>query len=243
MQIFSKTDIGKVRSSNQDAFKFNLISDTLLWALVCDGMGGANGGNVASQICTKVIKEVLNEKFVKDLSDDELKNLCLECVERANIAIFAMAFDNPGLRGMGTTAVLVLIDGDRLIIVHVGDSRAYLLRNGELVQLTRDHSFVQGLVDMGEITIEEARTHPRKNIITRSVGVRSTLKADYTKGNFEENDVILICTDGLTNYANDDVLKGIIVDNSKEMVTEKLIEFAKISGGADNITATVIFND
>lgn len=240
MQIFSKTDKGKVRSSNQDDFKFNKISDTLLWALVCDGMGGVNGGNVASQMCTKAVEEILNEKFIHGLSGEEIEKLCFECMEKANIAIFSVSFETEELRGMGTTADLVLIDGDKLFICHVGDSRVYLLRNSEINQLTHDHSFVQELVDMGELTEEQARNHPRKNIITRCVGVRSTLKADYIKMDLDENDMILICSDGLTNYAEDDDLKNILIENQNETVTEKLIDFANEKGGSDNITAIVI---
>ncbi len=239
MRIFLKTHQGLVRSSNQDAGDYAIISDDCAWSVVCDGMGGANGGNIASTLAVETVVEMLNEKFKPGLMPEQLYGLSLQCVESANTAVYAKAMYEDGLKGMGTTMVLILIDDGQLHISHVGDSRAYLCRAGKVTQLTQDHSFVQDLVNRGEISQDQARVHPHRNIITRSVGVYSMVSTDYNVHALEKGDIIISCSDGLTNYLEDTVFEDIIANNNIENLCEVLTNFALENGGSDNITVSV----
>ncbi len=240
MRTYYNTNIGRIRSSNQDAVKVNQIDDNNLWSIVCDGMGGANGGNIASALATETIERILNDRFRTDLNEDERYDLSEFCINEANSAVFSRAVDDLSLRGMGTTAVLTLVNGENMSITHVGDSRSYLYSDGCITQMTEDHSYVQELINMGEITVEEARNHPRRNIITRSVGVHSTVESDYNRATLKSGDIYISCSDGLTNYMTEEILLQMIKNTPHENLCDELINFALDSGGADNITVNVI---
>ena len=244
MRVDFATDAGPVRKSNQDACRCGSFSDSSAWAVVCDGMGGANGGNVASAIAVDQIEEQLKEKFAGNMSQGNIKSMMINAICRANTAIYEAAREQPELRGMGTTAVVMLADQGRLHVAHVGDSRAYLKNGNGLTQITMDHSYVQDLVNFGQITKEQARTHPRRNIITRVLGVHDTVSADYSVWDFHAGDWALACTDGLTGYMEDGLLEQYMNEysHSGEALVEKLIQYAVDSGGADNITVAVVNN-
>ncbi|MBQ8000148.1 MAG: Stp1/IreP family PP2C-type Ser/Thr phosphatase [Ruminococcus sp.] len=241
MEVFSKSDIGLVRTSNQDDCRFGVFSPCCAWAVVCDGMGGANGGNIASAVAVDVISEQIQQLYDEKLSKEQLATLLTDIVQRANAQVFDMAMSDPELEGMGTTCEFVFVKDRTVHVVHVGDSRTYAIRGGKIKQLTEDHSIVQEMVRRGEITPEEAMNHPNKNIITRALGIRPEVNIDYIEANFTYGDVLLICTDGLTNCVSTGDIVKIVHENRGEDMTNKLVDKAKEGGGTDNITVTVIY--
>ena len=240
MNVYSKTDIGLMRSSNQDYCKTGELSDGSVWAVVCDGMGGANGGSTASRIAAETIAEQLKELYNIEKYRNDMEKLIKTAVAIANRRVYDMALNVYSLSGMGTTVVVAVVKEGRVHIVHAGDSRAYLYENGSLQQITKDHSMVQELVDIGQITQEEARNHPNKNIITRALGTRENLKTDYNDVKFDKDSVLLICTDGLSNYLTDEDIAVFINESRGEELVGRLVERAKMMGGSDNITVAVI---
>lgn len=244
MRVDFVTDTGRVRSINQDACRCGLFSPGSAWAVVCDGMGGANGGNVASAIAVEQIEEQLKQRFSEKMSPGNAKSMIINAIHRANTAIYDKAKEDPELRGMGTTAVVLLASQERLHVAHVGDSRAYLKNSEGLTQLTMDHSYVQDLVNFGQITKEQARTHPRRNIITRVLGVHDAVSVDYSVWDFHTGDQALACTDGLTGYIEDSLLEEYIerYGQEGETLAGQLLQYAIDSGGSDNITIAVLNN-
>lgn len=241
MEIFSKSDIGLVRTQNQDDCRFGVISQSCAWAVVCDGMGGANGGNIASATAVEYISTEIQKMFSEDLSKAELSTLMTEIVSQANREIFKMAQNDVELTGMGTTCEFVLVKDTTCHVVHVGDSRTYAIRGGKIKQLTEDHSVVQEMVRRGEITAEQAQTHPNKNFITRALGIKSDVHLDYIEANFIYGDVLLVCTDGFSNCVSSGDMVKLCHENRGEGLTDKLVEKAKEGGGSDNITVAVIY--
>lgn len=241
MEVFSKSDIGLVRTQNQDDCRFGVISPSCVWAVVCDGMGGANGGNIASATAVEYISQEIEKMYSDDLSKEELSTLMTEIVYQANQKIFEMAQTDVELTGMGTTCEFVLVKDTRVHVVHVGDSRTYAIRGGKIKQLTEDHSLVQEMVRRGEISYEEAQTHPNKNFITRALGIKPEVHLDYIEANFIYGDVLLICSDGLSNCVSTGDMVKICHENRGEGMIQKLVDKAKDGGGNDNITVTVIY--
>ena len=240
MNVYSKTDIGLMRSSNQDYCKTGELSDGSVWAVVCDGMGGANGGSTASRIAAETIAEQLKELYNIEKYRDDMEKLIKTAIAIANQRVYDMSLKVYSLSGMGTTVVAAVVKEEVVHIVHAGDSRAYLYENGSLTQITKDHSMVQELVDIGQITPEEARNHPNKNIITRALGTRENLKTDYNGVKFDKDSVLLICTDGLSNYLTDENIAEFIKKSRGDELVGRLVEQAKMMGGSDNITVAVI---
>lgn len=244
MKVDFDTDVGAVRSSNQDSCECGLLPENGAWTAVCDGMGGANGGNVASSIAVGKIKEVIASGYDPKMSDEELKDLMLGAVTQANTEVYDMSVEQEELRGMGTTVVLLIARDGALHAAHVGDSRGYLKNKDGLIQITMDHSYVQDLVNRGQLTPEQARSHPRRNIITRVLGVYDEVLCDYAKFDFKEGDIALACSDGLTNYADNTLLLDYIERYGKDgdALAKELIRYAVESGGSDNVTVAVIKN-
>lgn len=238
MKIHSKTDIGNMRSSNQDAFFAGELSKDVAFAVVCDGMGGATAGNIASSTAVKVISEYIMRSYRIGMDCFEAEKMLKNAIQSANIEVYDMTLKDTTLSGMGTTAVVVIILGKNAVIAHVGDSRAYLA-DRKLIQLTRDHSVVQTLIESGEITPEDAKIHPRKNVITRALGIEEEVVVDSTVVDLGQNYTILLCTDGLTNFVEQaDILKTI--KKKDDLVAEKLVELANLGGGGDNITVVTL---
>lgn len=240
MKVYSGSDIGLKRNSNQDYCKTGTFPDGTVFAVVCDGMGGANGGCTASRVAVETIVGSINNGYDSSLKPEEIKSLIEFAVQKANTAVYDMATNDESLYGMGTTVVCAIIKDKHLHIVHAGDSRAYLYRNDDIRQLTTDHSMVQEMVSAGQLTPEQARKHPQRNYITRALGIEPELRTDYTTTVFDENSLLIICTDGLSNYVSKESLLYFIRNNSGEELTEKLIESAKELGGSDNITVALI---
>lgn len=239
MKIAAKSDIGKVRESNQDAYATGEMPNGVAWAVVCDGMGGAAGGNVASETAVKIISEQITSAYRASMRSKSIKNLLVSAINAANISVFDLAQANAKLAGMGTTVVCALVTDGVAYIAHAGDSRAYLLHT-ELLQLTRDHSVVQEMVDTGRITPEDAKSHPSKNIITRALGVLPEIRVDFCEQVMEDADVLLLCTDGLTNFVENTEILRLAKNNSDGNLPELLVEKALQNGGGDNVTAVTI---
>lgn len=241
MRISAKTDIGKVRSSNQDSYSAGELSGGVAWAVVCDGMGGAAGGSVASTTSVRIISHMINECYRDGMKPSSVYNMLESGIAGANASLFEMAQKDDSLTGMGTTCVAAIVVQSKAYVAHVGDSRAYLIsNNGEICQLTRDHSMVQDLVENGSITADEAKTFPGKNIITRAIGVDSRVDVDFIEYDFDEGDTLLICTDGLTNFVSDEQIVDSIKNISCFEYAEKLVGLANENGGGDNITVVSI---
>ncbi len=241
MKIFAKTDKGMVRSINQDCFDFEVVGTNFSWALVCDGMGGTNSGEIASNLARLCVKNEINKNYKNGLTECEIKNLMLESISKSNKDILEKSLENKEYEGMGTTIDLAVVVGDKLHVAHVGDSRVYLISKDKIEQITTDHSMVQEMLDSGEITSEQAKVHPKKNIITKALGVHEQLDADYVSKKFEKGDVVFMCTDGLSNYIDmENILKYINKYKEQELV-EKFILNVNELGGNDNTTALVMY--
>lgn len=240
MKIVAKTDQGKIRKDNQDSFAAGELPGGVVWAVVCDGMGGAAGGSVASQTAVKMISEKIASGYQYGMSDKSIKNLLTSVVESANSSIYEMSCSVESLNGMGTTVVVSVIRDKELYLAHAGDSRAYRVTKDSITQLTRDHSVVQDMVEHGELTEEQAKAHPRKNIITRALGVSAEIETDYYQDTLDEGDVIIICTDGLTNYVETDDIYNATRDNHYYEFADRLINLANENGGGDNITVVAL---
>lgn len=238
------SDRGLLRDNNQDYFFVSENKEMPLFILA-DGMGGYKGGEIASMSSVKIVKEIFEKNYISIKEDQHVINLIDKSFYEANRYIYNKAKNSEELSGMGTTLILLYIFNNKLFIGHVGDSRVYIVKK-ELIQITEDHSLVNELVKNGEITVEEARTHPKKNLITRAVGVNLDVKADiYIKENMTCGK-ILLCSDGLSNMITDEEIYKLINSSKKEGkeglcdICNNLVEKAKENGGKDNITAILI---
>ena len=239
MHVIGQTHIGLVRENNQDALEYGTLGTTAQYAVVCDGMGGANGGNIASKIAVEVIGSRIRDGFNEHMSGSSVERLLESAMSTANVGVYDRAQQQSELVGMGTTVVATITCGKTAYISHVGDSRLYLWRNKELTAVTRDHSVVQGLIESGQITEEEARSHPRKNYITRALGVVAEERGEYDELELECGDRLLLCTDGLTNEVPPSTMAEIL-SRPAEVALEALVRAALDHGGSDNITAVLM---
>lgn len=241
MQVFTKTDVGLVRKDNQDSSAYSVISSDCAWAVVCDGMGGAKGGKTASSAAVQYICEFIAHEYKEDMDEEALSDILVSAVDGANLAVYKAAIENEELAGMGTTCDLVFVRKGIAHVVHVGDGRTYSIRDGKILQITEDHSLVQEMVRRGELTQEQAMKHPNKNLITRALGVSHEVHIDYIEAEFNEGDVLLICSDGLSNFVSKADMVRTAQENKGELMIDTLVEIAKRHGGLDNITVTVIY--
>ena len=236
MKIYSRTDIGKKRSINQDAYYVGEFDDGSAFAIVCDGMGGHMAGDIASERAISVISDYIKKSYSPKMNSSAVENLLRAAVDSANTEIYDLAHSSSDFEGMGTTATLAIIYKNKLITAHVGDSRIYAVDSEGIKQVSTDHSFVQELLSRGEITREFAEHHPARNYITRAVGTEDTLKVDVSVNDYKGN-VVLICSDGLTNMLSDSQIKDIVNENDDlQTAAEELVAFANKKGGLDNIT-------
>lgn len=225
-----KSDIGRVREGNEDSV---LIHHPLF--AVADGMGGHVAGDVASQTAIETITEGVAEG--RGLEPDDLEEL----IKAANLAIWDKAQSDSTLHGMGTTCTLILVDDSRVHIGHVGDSRAYLFRSGELTQLTEDHTLVGRMVKEGRLQPEEAERHPQRNIITRTLGVDPNVQVDNEVVTIGEGDRILICSDGLTSMLDSGTITSVLTTESDpQAAVDRLVDEANAAGGEDNVTVVIV---
>lgn len=238
MKAFSITDIGKIRSVNQDyVFRSeNAIGHLPNLFLVADGMGGHKAGDLASRYCVELmIEQVKKSSFRTPVSILE------EAIQTANEGVLKKALTSADYEGMGTTLVAATLAGDELYIANIGDSRAYLVGK-EMKQITEDHSLVEAMVKTGGLERKDAKSHPNKNIITRALGTNRMVQADFFELSLRHDDIILMCSDGLTNMIEDDELYDIIQNGKQnlEITAKKLIETANQYGGRDNISVVLI---
>ncbi len=238
MDFYAQSDIGMKRSCNQDAFCLSALSDDIVLAVVCDGMGGANAGNIASSMAVETIKKYILKSFSPALPESAIENLLRAAVSTANDEVYSRATQDIELRGMGTTVVATIVKENTAHIVHIGDSRAYLINN-EIMQLTRDHSVVQKLLDEGTITVDEAKTHPKKNVITRALGTLPVVEGEYDQIDITDS-VLLLCTDGLSGVLSTDEIRQIVGENMLKDVPKLLIDAANAKPSTDNVTVAVI---
>jgi len=224
MLIYAKTHMGLVRPTNEDSL---LIAHNLYG--VADGMGGHKGGETASRVAVQVVRTLLSSKIPES-------NTLRVGLEAANRRVFDMQRRDPALSGMGTTLTLIWEGESSLLIAHVGDSRAYLYRNGELTQKTQDHSVVGELVRSNAITPEMAKTHPYRSVITRALGTDPLVEPDVMQLAKEPGDRWLLCSDGLTNMVDDDAIAEILSTMEDEPAAQRLLDLALENGGADNIS-------
>ncbi len=241
MDIYGASDVGRVRSLNEDSFCIYGLDEQKKpgFCVLSDGMGGHNAGEVASQKTVQFIVEALRDKLElgRDAIPMEMKN----AVKDANVKIFQMASSNQSQYGMGATLVLAVVLDTVVYLANVGDSRAYAYRNGELMQITKDHSVVEEMMANGSITLEEAKVHPQRNIITRAIGTDPCVEPDLFEYDYLPGDILLLCSDGLSGMVDDSKIIDILEENenAREAVSA-LIKTANENGGQDNITAICI---
>lgn len=243
IEIIGKTDVGRQRDHNED----NFASEKQLGLIVlADGMGGHNAGEVASEMAVEKIVSSIKENFAspeipEEISDEEIVCFMLEAINTANHAIFETAATQPQCAGMGTTIVVALFRNNCITIAHVGDSRLYRWRKGELEQLTVDHSLYQEMIQGGYMSEEEADKSLNKNMITRALGISIDVEIDIQQQNVEAGDLLLLCSDGLTDLVNDTEIQQVITAEGGDLnlATEKLVNMANEHGGTDNITVVM----
>lgn len=240
MRAFGKSDIGKVREMNQDSFYISSPEDKVQIFIVADGMGGYKGGEVASKLAVETSKNyIINNIDSVENDREKILNLLKSAIEYANLVVYEKAKEVPELENMGTTIDVCLIIQNKVYIGHVGDSRVYRKRKEFFRRLTTDHSYVQKLVSDGTITKEEAYNHPKKNMLIKALGCSSYVEPDVSVKGFLKDDVLLMCSDGLTNMLRDEEIVKIINENPNE-ACNRLVEEANRKGGLDNITAVII---
>ena len=240
MKTVGNSDIGRVRKNNEDAFRFGRIDNNVSWAVVCDGMGGAAGGQIASTTAADMVGKKIEKCYHKSMSESSIENMLLSAITTANVTVYDHAIADEFLNGMGTTIVCAVVKNGVACIAHVGDSRCYLIHDGEISQQTKDHSLVQEMLDRGEITKEEFEHHPIRNIITRALGVAEKVEIDFNTIEFGEGDVLLLCSDGLSGYVDEAKMLSLFKKTPFERYPSKLIEEANLAGGKDNITAVAM---
>lgn len=238
IHFFAKSDIGKVRTANEDYFLNEKIGDNEFLFIVADGMGGHQAGDVASRLASETFFETyksLRKKNTPILNCMEL------AVRKANTVVFKKAAGDVAKRGMGTTFSAVIIAGMKAYIAHVGDSRVYLIRKNRIKKITTDHSFVEKLVEEGRISADEARDHPQKNVLYMSLGARETFSPEIMNNIIlEDGDALVMCSDGLSNMLADETIMNVAVDDYPEAAADNLVKLANAHGGSDNITVQVI---
>lgn len=240
MRAFAKTDVGKARDMNQDYYYISSPEDLLKIYILADGMGGYNGGEIASKLATTTALSYIQSNFEDTPKErEDILKLVKSAMEYANMVVYEKSKEQKDLEGMGTTLEVCLIYNNKLYLGHIGDSRIYRLRGEFFRKLTHDHSYVQKLVKDGTITQEEANHHPKKNMLMKALGCTAFVEPDVTVKGFIKDDIILICSDGLTNMVEEQEIYNILKKEGT-LAAEKLVEKANENGGYDNITAIVI---
>ena len=237
MQVWGVTDRGAVRQQNQDAYAARVLEDGRAIALVCDGMGGARAGNVASTMAVKLFMEASLMPGQKDSVEEQMGH----AASVANQAVFQRSATDPECAGMGTTMVAVLAGAEEAVILNEGDSRCYHINDEGIVLVTRDHSLVEDLVERGELTREQARTHPHRNLITRALGAEPVLMADCFRQPLSPGDCLLLCSDGLSNVVNEqEMLYEVVHGGAPEQCCQRLLSIALSRGAPDNVTVVLM---
>lgn len=241
MQYWGLTDPGCVREQNQDAYIVEELDRQSLLCVVCDGMGGAKSGNVASTLALDVFVQEVKRTWTAGMKPDKVDNMLRAAVKLANFTVFDQSMQFPEFSGMGTTLVALLIHGNQATVINVGDSRAYCVDPEGISRLTKDHSVVQLMVERGELTPERARTYPGKNLITRAIGTESMVDCDVFHLSLKRGDCLLLCSDGLSNMMDDqEILFEVAHGINKQYCCQRLLDIAKNRGAPDNVTSVLV---
>lgn len=242
MKAFAKTDIGKMRNMNQDCIYVSTDEDNLKLYILADGMGGYNGGEVASRLAVESAKNYIKSYFSSiQLEKESIMQFLKEAIEFANKEVYQRSREEKELEEMGTTLEICLIYANKVYIAHVGDSRVYRIRKDFIRKLTTDHSYVEKLVKDGTITREQAYTHPKKNMLTQAVGCELEINPEIIVKGFLKDDILLMCSDGLTNMVSEKEIFEIIRKDVKN-ANEILVSRANENGGIDNISVIIVEN-
>ena len=243
IKAYARTDVGKARDLNEDSYYITTDQfQKLQLFILADGMGGCNAGDLASSLALMSAKSYIENNFENTPKDKgNICKLIKSSMEYANMVVHEKSLENKNLDGMGTTLEVCLIYNNRVYIGHVGDSRVYRIRNDFIRKLTQDHSYVQKLVQEGTITKEEAEHHAKKNVLMKALGCNAYVEPDVMVKGFQKGDILIICSDGLTNMVNIDDIYNIVKDDF-ELATKELIDLANQNGGMDNITIITIKN-
>ena len=240
MHYWAITDPGCVRSQNQDTYHVEELSRDAVLCIVCDGMGGAKSGNVASSLAAEVFVDEIRRTWVNDMTQAQIDQMLQAAVKLANFTVFDQGQQFEEFSGMGTTLVAALIKGKEATIVNVGDSRAYHINEGGIQKVTIDHSLVEMMVLRGELTPEEAKHYPGKNYITRAVGTEAIAESDLFHLDMERGDFLLLCSDGLSNIIDDqEMLFEVVYGEEKAHCCQQLLDIAKNRGAPDNVTCVL----
>lgn len=241
MQSWGLTDPGNVRKQNQDAFRIEQLDWGTQLCVVCDGMGGAKSGNVASSLAVEVFVEEVRRCWVRGMDQEKIDQMLRNAVKLANFTVFDQSAQFPEFDGMGTTLVAVLVRGRMATVVNVGDSRAYGIDESGIEQITKDHSLVQLMVDRGELQPEAAKNYPGKNYITRAIGTEPVVMCDIFHRELSKGDFLLLCSDGLSNVMDDqEILFEVVHGVNKKLCCKRLLNIAKNRGAPDNVTSVLI---
>ena len=243
MDIYTKTDIGLARNENQDNVWGEMLAGDACAAILCDGMGGESDGGLASSMAVDIISARIRESFSVMMNANSIRNLLITAVVAANSIVWETAMQQSH-RIMGTTCVAAIVLANKAHIVNVGDSRAYQLFSSEddecIRQITKDHSHVRELIDRGEITEEQAKTHELRNKITKAIGADSTITPDYFEIDLNGGDMLLLCSDGLSAYGDDMDILDICFDSKREDCCGELVKYANSKGGYDNVSVALV---
>ena len=241
MQSWGLTDQGCVRKQNQDAYQIEQLDRSSLLGVVCDGMGGAKSGNIASTLAVDVFVQEVKQSWKPYLSQEKIDQILRSAVKLANFTVYDQAQQFEEFDGMGTTLVAVLIHGKKATVVNVGDSRAYGIDDSGIRQITQDHSLVQMMVDRGELKPEQAKTYPGKNFITRAIGTEAVVMCDIYHLDVAKGDFFLLCSDGLSNMMDDqEILFEVVHGVNKAHCCKRLLNIAKNRGAPDNVTSVLV---
>jgi len=241
MEYWVLSDIGCVRTSNQDACTVVQLDKNTLLCVVCDGMGGAKSGNVASSLAVDVFSQEVKQSYKTDMDADAIEQMLKNALKLANFTVYDQSQQFEEFTGMGTTLVAALVQNKGTTVLNVGDSRAYHICDDGITQITVDHSLVQLMLDRGELTPEQARTYPGKNYITRAVGTESMTEGDLFREKLERGTYLLLCSDGLTNLLDDqEILFEVIHGADKQECCQTLVDIAKRRGAPDNVTCVLV---
>lgn len=241
MQYWGISDPGSVRSQNQDSYQIEVLDKNTLLCVVCDGMGGAKSGNVASSLAADVFTQEIKRMWTPNMDPEKQDQMLRSAVKLANFTVYDQANQFEEFDGMGTTLVAVLLQNKSATVVNVGDSRAYVLDDEGIRQVTTDHSLVQMMIRHGELTPEQAKSYPGKNLITRAIGTEAVVECDIFHCRTQKGECFLLCTDGLSNMVDEqEMLFEAVHGVNKESTCQRLLEIAKNRGAPDNVTCILI---
>ena len=241
MQSWGLTDPGCVRKQNQDAFRIEQLDKSAVLCIVCDGMGGAKSGNVASSLAAEVFVEEVRRCYTHGMDQEKADQMLVSAVKLANFTVFDQSAQFEEFSGMGTTLVAVLVQGRMATFVNVGDSRGYHISRGGITQVTKDHSLVQLMVDRGELSPERAKSYPGKNFITRAVGTEPTVQMDIFHKELVKGEFLLLCSDGLSNLLDDqEILFEVVHGVYKNNCCKRMLRIARRRGAPDNVTSVLV---